>query len=128
MAKQVSAVLVSSHDPIKMTTKLQNHQPGTPLEDQLNAAPITEGIKKRPRRDQKFFKKLTFVEQLYCAKPARKFFITAEHNKWNILLVRGYSHSHLVKCSICACPKHMVCTVQRWCWWGLEARSGGSLP
>lgn len=42
-----NAVLFFCHD-IKITTKLQNSQPGEPSEDKLNRTPITKDIKKKP--------------------------------------------------------------------------------
>lgn len=47
----MDAVLASSHDSIKMITKIYNNHPEEPFEDEMNGSPIAKDIKKEPSQD-----------------------------------------------------------------------------
>lgn len=50
MAVKVNAVLTSSHNYIKITSKLQNNYHSDPLEIRLNRNPTIRGLNKKPPR------------------------------------------------------------------------------
>ena len=51
MVEGINVTLASSHNHIKITTKLNNNHYSEPPENQLNKSAIIKNIKKKPHKD-----------------------------------------------------------------------------